>query len=226
MQKILFNEKFGLQQAVLNKEKTMTRREVKFPQTVRGKDWGYYHFPIGPVTRPGYHATVELLDCDEFHFEPEAYIRSQYAVGELVAIAMSYKSMANGEFLDRVIEGDPVDILTNPHLCKIKKECRGAGWKNKMYVKAELMPKHIRIKSVRAQKLQAISEEDCYKEGIYKIEYSHNGPKVAYTYKGGRISDWKETPQEAFADLIDKTCGKGTWNRNPLVYVYEFELED
>ena len=225
MKTILFNEKYGLQQAVLNKEKTMTRRAVKFPQTVRGKDWGYYHFPVKPETREGFHAFVELLDCDEFSFEPEKYIRSQYAVGELVAIAMSYKSMANGEFLDRVIEGTPVELQT-PHLCKFKKECRGAGWTNKMFVKAELMPKHIRIKSVRAQKLQDISEEDCYKEGIYKIEYSHNGPKVAYTYKIGKISDWKETPQEAFADLIDKTCGKGTWNSNPLVYVYEFELVD
>ena len=74
MDKILFNEKYGLHDAVLNKEKTMTRRVVKFPKTVRGKDWGFYHFPIGPVTREGFHATVELLDCDEFHFEPEVPI--------------------------------------------------------------------------------------------------------------------------------------------------------
>lgn len=32
------------------------------------------------------------------------------------------------------------------------------------------------------------------------------------------------TPKEAFAALIDRTCGKGTWNSNPWVFVYDFEL--
>lgn len=30
--------------------------------------------------------------------------------------------------------------------------------------------------------------------------------------------------QEAFASLIDKVSGRGTWERNPWVVVYEFEL--
>lgn len=29
---------------------------------------------------------------------------------------------------------------------------------------------------------------------------------------------------EAFAALIDKISGKGTWDSNPWVFVYEFEL--
>lgn len=32
------------------------------------------------------------------------------------------------------------------------------------------------------------------------------------------------TPRKAFAALIDKVSGKGTWDKNPLVFVYEFEL--
>ena len=37
---------------------------------------------------------------------------------------------------------------------------------------------------------------------------------------------WKlfPTPREAFATLIDKVSGRGTWKRNPWVVVYEFEL--
>lgn len=34
------------------------------------------------------------------------------------------------------------------------------------------------------------------------------------------------TPQEAFAELICKICGCDTWERNPFVLVYEFELVD
>ena len=33
-----------------------------------------------------------------------------------------------------------------------------------------------------------------------------------------------KTPHEAYAALIDKISGKGTWERNPYVFVYDFEL--
>ena len=32
------------------------------------------------------------------------------------------------------------------------------------------------------------------------------------------------TPREAFAALIDRISGRGTWQCNPWVFVYEFEL--
>ena len=32
------------------------------------------------------------------------------------------------------------------------------------------------------------------------------------------------TPQDAYEILIDKVSGKGTWERNPYVFVYDFEL--
>lgn len=35
---------------------------------------------------------------------------------------------------------------------------------------------------------------------------------------------WFNTPREAFASLIDKVSGRGTWASNPWVVAYEFEL--
>lgn len=32
------------------------------------------------------------------------------------------------------------------------------------------------------------------------------------------------TPHEAYAILIDRISGKGTWDSNPWVFVYEFEI--
>lgn len=32
------------------------------------------------------------------------------------------------------------------------------------------------------------------------------------------------TPREAYAALIDRISGKGTWSSNPFVFVYDFEL--
>lgn len=46
---------------------------------------------------------------------------------------------------------------------------------------------------------------------------------VAQSYEQAGIQ-LKDTPREAFASLIDKVYGRGTWKSNPWVVVYEFEL--
>ena len=87
--------------------------------------------------------------------------------------------------------------------------------------KAELMPHQIRITGIKCERLQDISEEDCMKEGILgDVEYDK------YEVYGlfGNSDDGFDTPREAFASLIDKVSGRGTWKRNPWVVAYEFEL--
>lgn len=41
--------------------------------------------------------------------------------------------------------------------------------------------------------------------------------------QGAKMLHWS-TPIEAFAVLIDKVSGKGTWDKNPWVFAYTFEL--
>lgn len=41
---------------------------------------------------------------------------------------------------------------------------------------------------------------------------------------GFDVKEWLNTQREAFAILIDKVSGRGTWERNPWVVVCEFEL--
>ena len=88
-----------------------------------------------------------------------------------------------------------------------------------MFVRAEDMPRRIRIKNIRVEKLNTIvtNEDDCIREGI-KIIYRNN---KFYTYDDKNLFDraWI-----AFANLIDKINGRGTWNENPYVFVYDFEL--
>ena len=47
-----------------------------------------------------------------------------------------------------------------------------------------------------------------------------------YSFLDKKKYEWTDfrTPQEAFAILIDKINGKGTWESNPYVWVYDFEL--
>lgn len=105
---------------------------------------------------------------------------------------------------------------------RFSEECKThKGWTNKMFVKAELMHHHIRITNVRAEMLQDISDEDCLREGILPITDMHD---ITNYYFGE--SDEYYTPREAFAALIDKVGGRGTWESNPFVFVYSFELVD
>lgn len=98
------------------------------------------------------------------------------------------------------------------------------GWRNKMYVRADLMPHQIRITGIRCERLQDISDAECLKEGV-RVEFARNGRAMYYYFDTKRWREvWFDTPREAFAVLIDKVSGRGTWASNPWVVVYEFEL--
>lgn len=138
---------------------------------------------------------------------------SRYKVGEVVAIAQSYETVYHEQGLETL------DMLVSGW--KYSK-----GWRNKLFVRADFMPHHIRITDIKIERLQDISDEDCLKEGIYKGQCGSADTHFmdVYYYKGD-IQPYC-TPREAFAALIDKVSGKGTWESNPYVFVYEFKLID
>lgn len=151
-----------------------------------------------------YEQTFDRLEDKEliktyFDTYPE---RMPYQVDEVVAIAQKYSEIG--------IEPFP--------FCE-------SGWANKMFVRADLMPHHIRITDVKVERLQDISDEDCVKEGIK--DYSTPTEK-RYGYSDFRRETIVafRTHREAFAVLIDKISGKDTWKSNPWVFAYEFELID
>lgn len=96
------------------------------------------------------------------------------------------------------------------------------GCNNKMFVRADLMPHHIRITNIRVERLQDISEADCLKEGIWCDD--NVGLECTTYWYHGLVNSSFRTSKEAYASLIDKISGKGTWESNPWVFVYDFEL--
>lgn len=205
MKKILFNDKFGLTQAVLEGRKTQTRRVITYPKTFHGKDvCGYY------VCRRATDETItEVCMYDENEsFIDEGQILPKYNVGEVVAVAQSYRDCGG------VNEGGvPMwEIISQ------KVEGTNAGWDNKMFVKPELMPHRIRITNVRVERLQDISDVDCIKEGVH--EATRDFPW--YWIDGFNVTF--NEPRAAFAHLINKVSRKDVWEENPYVFVYDFEL--
>ena len=216
MKKIMFNDKLGLTQAVLEGRKTMTRRIIKCPRTFRGEWVAGFNIHI----RHSDKKIVDwpcMYDADEREFDM-GEILPKYELGEVVAIAQSYmdvdrfyrkgKNAAYLEYLDSILP----ELKLYP------------GWTNKMFVRADLMPHHIRITDIKIERLQNISDEDCFKEGIFKWDAGQKDIPF-YSFHNADIPDYND-PRDAFAELIDKVSGKGTWESNPYVFVYEFELVD
>lgn len=142
-----------------------------------------------------------------------------YKVGDIVAIAQSYKEVyPNADF----------EMIGDKFMTE------SAGWTNKMFVRADLMPHHIKITDVKVERLQDISDKECLREGVKRasIGFYAEGVKVKDCEKEAH----RETasgclklfpfPRPAFASLIDKISGKGTWESNPWVAAYSFELVD
>ena len=214
MQKIMFNDRYGLTDAVLDGRKTMTRRFITpRPQDCSeshkhcwGADWA--NEPMRLVYDEKENAMYCRYCGNGVRWDGGYLLRPAYKVGEEVAVAQSYEMIRNCMTI-----GDP--LLP-------EWTASSAGWRNKMFVKAELMPHRIRITGIRAERLQDISDEDCIKEGII---YDKNS---AFGYAGVRGQTRTfclgRTPREAFSALIDKVSGRGTWASNPWVVAYEYEL--
>lgn len=133
-----------------------------------------------------------------------------YKVGEVVAIAQSYKEVyPNADF----------EMIGDKFMTE------SAGWTNKMFVRAELMLHHIEFTDVKVERLQDISDDDIMREGVWQLSYD-NG--LFYVSKNIGYVPTVAFPsaREAFWYLIDKISGKGTWESNPWVSAYSFELVD
>lgn len=229
MKKIMFNDKYGLTQAVLDGRKTMTRRVCKYDRPNETYD---IVFPVfepndydndGNIVSPLNYAFGWKNDKGDF----TGWNIPKYKVGEVVAVAQCYKSLGmNPEIaLD---DKDGIGFYTKTKFAP--------GWKNKMFVRADLMPHHIRITDIKVKRLQNISDEDCMREGVEfsQEQYKYDGTKSYFVQNITEIgSRWKRmfckhfgTPREAFAALIDKVSGKGTWLKNPYVFCYSFKLID
>lgn len=228
----MFNERFGLQQAVFDRLKTDTRRIEKclsvLPTEFGEGEYVVPHLENGKFIVRKYWQGALL---DTYTIVPK------FKVGDVVAIAQRYKELGYTGFI--VEKGKPVQVE------------KSKGWSNKMFVKAELMQRHVEITNVRLQRLQDISEEDCRKEGIipvtwrqyHKQDWNDLSPQ-RYTdhnvwtlpkFREGIEDPWAEsdpdeymaeTAKVAFAVLIFKLMGRKVWDSNPWVLVYSFKLLD
>lgn len=150
-----------------------------------------------------------------------------YKVGDIVAIAQSYNDIYNeleaqGNWVSNewwIKASDSVGLDTS------------VGCRNKMFVRAGFMIHHIKITNVKVERLQDISDDDILREGIRKDPFADG---CMFFYDRTFVRDKKRcvepiynsTARRAFASLMYKIIGGRTWESNPWVVAYSFELVD
>ena len=232
MKKIMFNDKCGLTDAVLQGRKTMTRRICK-------------EFSTGRIIYANEVESVGVFSDDnvvEFVLKDGGVMVSglPYKIGEVVAVAQAYKDLAENDYFSSQCAANEESVSG------LKNE---KGWSNKMFVLADLMLNKIRITDVKVEMLQDISDGDCFKEGIIPItwrqhlqqdfddlspqKYIDHNVYSLEKFREGIEDCWAESdPNEymaedaktAFAVLIFKMYGRKVWEGNPYVFAYSFEL--
>lgn len=212
MKKIMFNDRYSLTQAVLDGRKTMTRRII--PQCILDK--------VEQYRKDYYEAALESISFEKAILNmvtgEQMFSNYHYQIGEEVAVAQCYE-----DIWKQMVDGE-----AHANQCyKFYRERKSsAGWNNKMFVRADIMPHRIRITNIKVEQLQDITDWECLAEGIVRADLQVIGHETLYSTNNTPAEWYAESARTAYATLIDKISGKGTWKRNPFVFAYSFELID
>ena len=142
------------------------------------------------------------------------YLKPRYKVGEVVYLKEPYVHFIEDGYKVHVYKymNDEAELWEGG---------TGFSWINKLFMPEIDARYFIKITAVRAERLQDISDEDCIREGIIEERIWGNHTEW-FTYCNGTYSF--TTPREAYKELINSIHGKGTWEENPFVWVYDYEL--
>lgn len=160
----------------------------------------------------------ELLFETRDNNDASVFIKPRYNIGEILYLKepYAYFALGNRESVEVYRYGKTqkeIDSYNDTH------NCGGlvTDWKNKLFMPASAARHFIKITSVHAERLQNISNEDCIREGIVfdGALYINGFDKIQYL-----------EPRAAYKALINSINGKNTWDNNPWVWVYDYELVD
>jgi hypothetical protein len=225
MKGIIFKE--PLFHKVVSGEKTQTRRIVKpQPQDIEMPEEGFIHFDGKYcVGKQRVYTTHGDIDIEVIPFP----VKPEYLPGETLYLKERY---------DRIYIFEKGDKYNNPLKAAGDPECWetiyrhdgiyiDAEWKSAKSLPKKYARYFIEITAVRCEQLQNISDEDCMKEGCIESggDFYFEGAEKIIRYKGCNNYQGYFTPQQAYAAFIDQINGKGTWESNPFVFVYEFEIK-
>ena len=191
---ILFNTE--MVQAILEGRKDATRRILKLPSCVRkNKNDTYTLFAEGTCYE---NQSMESI---------LPYLKAPYQPGYILYVRETWCSRYDGEkyfyLADKCTKREEKRLL----------DYGEAKWRPSIHMPKEAARIFLKVKDVRVERLQDITEKQAETEGI-------NGSEALY--------DGYIDAREKFAELWDSTIKKSdmerySWSANPWVWVIEFE---
>ncbi|EHK2327353.1 hypothetical protein KCK52_001155 [Clostridium perfringens] len=224
MKPILFNT--AMVRAILDGEKTCTRRILKLPKHIEKQRNGLYILCAEGST----YSDREFKDVIDYIYPP-------YKVGDILYVRETFRWQLVGEYDfwgdcnwdDEVVEykASVNEFLEEYGDYLDREEYESTRWIPSIHMPKDLARIFLKVTSVRAERLKDIDEEQAKKEGARKQSwYQPFGTKIEDEQKYvGSLVNHKINYKTGFADIWDRTVKeeKYSWEGNPWVWVIEFE---
>jgi hypothetical protein len=207
-------------QALLDGRKTQTRRVVKKKYSNTDLTWKEIHSGKTKILvelQNDVPAPVKNENGTTTH-RLRAYHVSEcpYKVGDVLWVRETFYECEAPK-----LKGDFIYKASNDEGWELK-------WKPSIFMPKPACRIFLKIKSIRVERLQEISESDAIAEGIIEIlpqmypQYREWKNYINPCNPHGYKSDYNN-PINSFKSLWQSINGKDSWNVNPFVWVYEFE---
>ncbi len=189
--------------ALLEGRKTQTRRVIK----------PLKKFPECNICRP------DLAAFDHqvwFHGEYETVgvmVDAPYSVGDLLWVRETWSHTGTGVWKI----ADIYQALDGNVVYRADSDNPSIGYFSSIHMPRWASRLTLRVTDVRAQRLHDISEEDAIQEGAG--QYTSQSP-IQRTFN----PDWKGSYKRGFQVIWDNINGTESWDANPWVWAYSFEV--
>ncbi len=197
---ILFNG--AMVRAILEDRKTQTRRLVTPRNSLWDRMLGWLSWTNGAIT-------VES---------------SRVKPGDLLWVRETWRTLQNYDDMkpSALSYGAPFQWKADESANCAIDPVRLGRWRPSILMPRKFCRLELRVKGVRVERIQDISEADAIAEGIQENE---NGSYDCWLADIQAHCDCEDNPVDVFRQLWDSINKKNPWEKNPYVWVYEFERE-
>lgn len=205
---ILFST--SMVQSILNGSKTQTRRELK-DNKIQDKD---NTIVFSSKLDDGTFAFARMW---RGHYAETYHTKPKCEVGDIFWVRETW------QYHYHCVQGEESFVYKsdNPQKSLMLEE----KWKPSIFMPKQACRIFLKVTNVRVERLQDISEEDSKAEGIKKAWISNipNQSKYVNYINNGKGS---LNAKKSFESLWHSINGEDSWNKNPFVWVYDFEITE
>lgn len=188
--------------AILDGRKTQTRRLIKGVEKAN-RYKGHWQPELDGI---------EVYDFQTGNLLGEISVKCKYNVGDILWVRETWQHIGYGTYNFRADGGER------------KYGTNGARWMPSIFMPKDACRLFLKVTKIKVQRLQDISEDDAMAEGveediIYNKDFSETKAWKSYVKR----FDICEVARISYHTLWEKINGHGSWEKNPFVWVIEFE---